>query len=39
VPDLVDETLEYLTPELLDEFMSEAVNRCHASVQEYVRCA
>jgi len=38
VPALVDETLEYLTPELLDEFMSEAVNRCHASVQEYVRC-
>lgn len=39
VPDLVEETLNYLTPELLDEFMREAQNRCSDSVQEYVRCA
>jgi len=39
VPDLVDETLRYLTPELLDDFMGEALDRSRSSVKDYVRCA
>jgi hypothetical protein len=38
VPDLVDETVRYLTPELLDQFMAEAFHRCHQCVKEYVQC-
>lgn len=39
VPELVDETLRYLTPGLLDEYMGEVFTRCHVSVREYVQCA
>lgn len=38
VPDLVDETVSYLTPELIDQFMAEAFDRCQRSVKEYVQC-
>jgi hypothetical protein len=38
VPELVDETIRYLTPELLDQFMREAFDRCCSSVRDYVQC-
>ena len=39
VPDLVDETVQYLTPSLLDEFMRESFERSRVSVKDYVQCA
>jgi hypothetical protein len=38
VPDLVDETVRYLTPELIDDFMQEALERSVTSVREYLGC-
>ena len=39
VPDVVDETIRYLTPELLDEFTAEALGRSLTSVREYLQCS
>lgn len=39
VPDLVDETLRYLSPGLLDDFMLEAFERSLACVRDYLKCA
>jgi hypothetical protein len=39
LPDLVDETLRYLSPELVDTFMCEALDKSAASVREYFACA
>jgi hypothetical protein len=39
VPDLVDETVRYLSPELIDTFMETALERSLATVKEYLRCA
>ena len=38
-PDLAAETVEYLTPALLEEFMNEAFERSLYSVKDYLRCA
>lgn len=39
IPDLVEETLRYLSPEFVREFMSEAQDRSVAAVREYLACA
>jgi len=38
IPDLVDETLRYLTAERIDEFLDDAERRSVAVVKEYLRC-
>jgi hypothetical protein len=38
-PDLAAETVEYLTPALIEEFMREAFDRSMLSVKEYLVCA
>lgn len=39
IPDLVDETLNYLTVERVDEFLHDAEDRSLATVKEYLQCA
>jgi len=39
LPDLVDETIRYLTPDLIDSFMADALGRSVESVREYLECA
>jgi hypothetical protein len=39
IPDLVDETLKYLTVERVDEFLDDAEGRSLATVKEYLQCA
>jgi hypothetical protein len=39
VPELVVETVQYLSPKLVDEFMSEALERSISAVREYLECA
>lgn len=39
LPDLVDETLRYLTPRRVQEFMQESLERGLAVVREYLACA
>lgn len=39
IPDLVDETLKYLTVERVDEFLHDAEDRSLATVKEYLQCA
>jgi len=39
LPDLVDETLRYLTEERVKEFMDGAVDGSTAAVKEYMECA
>jgi len=39
IPDLVDETLKYLTVERVDEFLHDAEGRSLATVKEYLQCA
>ncbi len=39
VPDLVDETLRYLTPELVDSALEISLERSIVSVREYLQCA
>jgi Zinc dependent phospholipase C len=38
VPELVDETIRYLTPDLIDDYMSGAFERSVVSVREYLQC-
>lgn len=38
LPDVVDEALRYLTPELVDSYVEESVERCIESVKAYLRC-
>jgi hypothetical protein len=39
LPDLVDETLRYLSRERLNEWMDESLEESVAAVREYLRCA
>ncbi len=39
LPDLVDETLRYLSRERLDEWMNESLEESVDAVREYLRCA
>jgi len=39
LPELVDETLRYLSRERLNEWMDESLEESVAAVQEYLRCA
>ena len=39
LPDLVDETLRYLTPERVQAFMEDSLNRSLEAVKEYLECA
>jgi hypothetical protein len=39
LPDLVDETLRYLSRQRLDEWMDESLEESVAAVREYLRCA
>lgn len=39
IPDLVDETLNYLTVQRVDEFLREAESRSLTAVREYLQCA
>ncbi len=39
LPDLVDETLRYLSRERLDEWMDESLEESLTAVREYLRCA
>ncbi len=39
IPDLVDETLKYLTVERVEEFLHDAEDRSLATVKEYLQCA
>ena len=39
LPDLVGDTVRYLTPELIDSFMSGAIDRSIESLREYLECA
>lgn len=38
LPDLVDETLRYLTQERIDSYINEAADECVRSVKAYLRC-
>jgi hypothetical protein len=38
IPDLVDETLRYLSPEFVEEFMCESLDRSLSAVREYLLC-
>jgi hypothetical protein len=38
LPELVDETLRYLTPERVDEVMRESTEESLAIVREYLGC-
>jgi len=39
IPDLVDETLDYLTVQRVDDFLREAESRSRTAVKEYLQCA
>lgn len=39
IPELVDETLRYLTVERVEDFLREAESRSLAAVREYLKCA
>ncbi len=39
LPDLVDETLRYLTPERVQAFIEESLQRCLEAAKEYLECA
>jgi hypothetical protein len=39
VPDLVDETIRYLTPQLIDTALNASLERSIVSVREYLQCA
>jgi hypothetical protein len=39
VPDLVNETVQYLRPKLVDDSFSEAGERSVVAVREYLACA
>jgi hypothetical protein len=39
IPDLVDETLKYLTLQRVEDFLEDAERRSAAVVKEYLQCA
>ena len=38
MPDLVDETLRYLTPERLDSYLEEVERESLTVIKEYLKC-
>lgn len=38
LPDLVDETIRYLTPERVDAYIDESIDSCIESVKAYLQC-
>jgi hypothetical protein len=38
LPDLVDEALRYLTPELVESYIEESAEECVRSVRDYLEC-